>query len=84
MGRLGRQSTETRPNEFADLMSLGQRILMLPHAYYRPSPVAKLTIRIRVPGAIGLDLPAPPISVGLRPGGMLRAPMPEAPIHEDR
>lgn len=56
---------------------------MLPHSDHLPAPGHEAGSRIGVTLPVPLDLLAPPAGVGFRPGGVLWATVPEAPVYED-
>jgi hypothetical protein len=59
-------------------------ILVRPDPDNLPPSLGQTHVRIGVAPTIRLDLASPPVGVGLRPGGMFGAAVPEAPIDEDR
>ena len=60
------------------------RVLMLPRPKHTPPRECEAHVRIAVSVNIALNLVAPPFSVVLGPSHVLRTPVPEATINEDR
>lgn len=59
-------------------------ILVLPDSHDDPSLFPESQLRVHVSTTVCLDLLPPPVGVSLRPGAMLRATVPEAPVYEYR
>src|SRR5262245_36021597 len=57
---------------------------MLPDADWLPTMRAELFVSVGVTRPVALDLPAPPVRVRPRFAAVIRAPVPEAAVHEDR
>jgi hypothetical protein len=64
--------------------SLLTRLLevVLPNAQHLPSKFAECSTNQKVTRFVGLELLPPELFVLLRPGSMLRAAMPETPVHK--
>ena len=60
------------------------RRLVLPDPNDGPTLRFESCVRIGVAAPVALDLRPPPLGVLLRPGAVLGAPVPEAPVDEDR
>jgi len=58
-------------------------LVVLPESKHPPALGAQRDVRVAVSANIGLDLLSPPHCVGLRPGRVLRASVPEATVYED-
>lgn len=71
------------PNKVGDFKSLDRGILMGPHPNDCPASFTKTSVCVAVSAAVALDLRSPPIRVRPRPRHMVRAPVPEATVHED-
>lgn len=56
--------------------------LVLPYPHRQPTCVCESPIRIGVAESVHLDLVPPKVGVVFRPGCMLGASMPEAPVYE--
>lgn len=57
---------------------------MLPHPNHRPPLLVEKTVRLSIPPTIGRHLLSPIVGIRLAHRVMLRAPVPEATVHEDR
>jgi hypothetical protein len=60
------------------------RRLVLPNAHYTPSGPAKRDVICSIPGNVPIDLRSPVARVSTGVIAVTRAPMPEAPIDENR
>jgi hypothetical protein len=70
-------------NDIFDAFGRFAGALMRPYANDTPTRSTEASIGVRISGAIGFDFITPKLRVALRPGGVLRAPMPETAIDED-
>lgn len=82
-GAGGLALTGSPPNGCFDPVGGFFRCLMLPDAHHRPAGFAKRCVYPSIPGDVCLELRAPELRVGLRPGRVLRTAMPEAAIDVD-
>ena len=57
--------------------------MMRPYSYNFPAECLKPFIRVGIALPVGYNLITPEVGVLLRPRAMLRAAVPEAPVHEN-
>src|SRR4051794_33338127 len=60
------------------------RFLVFPHTDHCPSRIEQRSVGSSIASLIGVNFLSPPRRVRLRPGCVLWAPMPEAPVNKDR
>jgi hypothetical protein len=56
---------------------------VFPKPEHAPSRSSEARIGVAIANNVRLDLLAPPLGIGFWPRGVIRAPVPEASIHED-
>jgi hypothetical protein len=56
---------------------------MFPKAKDEPAVAAQSSVRVAIAAAIGFDFVTPPSGIRLRPGSVLRTPVPETAINEN-
>ncbi len=56
---------------------------MFPYPDHAPPKLFEPLVGVDVTCTVAGDLPVPPLSIGLRPGAVLWAPVPEAAVYED-
>src|SRR5581483_2646418 len=59
-------------------------ILVFPNPQDQPSGLPEPSIRVGVAPSVGLDLLPPELRIRFGPSAVLRAPVPEAAVHEHR
>jgi hypothetical protein len=71
-------------DQFLDLICHDTGVFVLPRADDLPAVGSELAVRVGIPATIELYLVSPPVGVGLGPGCVDRATVPETAVDEDR